>query len=254
MKIFFFFFFLLSSFIDAAKEAHVEHIIFLTPFTPLDPVSPPVSPSEDKPTVPMNDGYGSYRSQFMLIESHLHSQFDDSRITILRYPGVLFQHLFVFGKYIAQHNAFPLPHQHLEITVESCSMIDIARATACVAYSPTVRHSKNSYKITSPQLLTLEEVSQKVLQGLERETTINLMDMPTLQDILTQSIGNEDHAVFLLEMWGIQQQKLSGRRLEITRDLEVLTGQSGKTLNEYLKEDGVRDAFLDHSLPLSKVA
>lgn len=230
----------------------------MTPFTPLDPsLSPPASPaaSEDNNNGEMIvNGYGSYRSQFMLIESYLHSQFDNNQITILRYPGVLHQHLLVFGKYIAQHNAFPLSNQHTEITVESCDMIDIARATACVAHSPTLRHSKNAYKISSPQLLTFEEVSQRVLSGLDRENTVNLMDMRTLQQIISESVGNEDHADFLLEMWGLQQ-KLSGRRLEITRDLEALTGQSGKTLNEFFQEDGVRDAFLSHNnIILPKVA
>ncbi|GAA5810791.1 hypothetical protein MFLAVUS_004218 [Mucor flavus] len=234
-----------KAFIDAAKEANVEHVIFLTPFTPLD-----AAISNNEPTEKVK--YDSYRSQFMLIESYLHSQFNTNQITLLRYPGVLHQHLLVFGKYIAQHNAFPLPNQQMEITVESCNMIDIARATACVAHSPTLRHSKNSYKISSPQLLTFEEVSERVLSGLDRENTVNLMDVDTLQKIIGDSIGNDDHAVFLLEMWGMQQ-KLKGRRLEITRDLELLTGQSGKTLNEFLKEDGVRDAFLSHII-LPKVA
>ncbi|KAI8646438.1 hypothetical protein BD408DRAFT_410227 [Parasitella parasitica] len=231
-----------KAFIDAAKEAHVEHIIFLTPFTPLDAVSPPASPNSEQQATPAPVSYGSYRSQFMLIESYLHSQFDNNRITILRYPGVLHQHLLVFSKYIAQHNAFPLPDKHLEITVESCNMYDIARATACVAHSPTLRHSRNAYKISS-SLLTLEEMGQRVLSGLQRENTINRMDSATLQQIICDSIGNEDQAIFLMEMWGLQQ-KLSGRRLEITRDLEALTGQSGKSLNEYFEEDEVRDAFL----------
>ncbi|KAI8975975.1 hypothetical protein BDB01DRAFT_804848, partial [Pilobolus umbonatus] len=230
-----------KAFIDAAKAAHVEHIIFLSPFSPLDSIT---AIDETEST-----NYG-YRSQFMLIESYLYSQFDHNHITILRYPGVLHQHLIVFGKYIAQHNAFPLPNQHMEITLESCNMTDIARATACVAHSPTLRHSRNSYKISSPQLLTLEEVSQRVLNGLHRDNTaINFMDIATLQQILCESIGNEDHVAFLLEMWGLHQKSV-GRRLEITRDLEALTGQSGKTLKEYFEEEGVRDAFLS---PTSKV-
>lgn len=218
-------------FIDAAKEAQVEHVIFLTPFTPLDTKDDMLSSS-------------SYRAQFMLIEEYLHAEFDNNKITILRYPGVLHQHLLVFSKYVAKHNAFPLPDQHLEITVESCNMIDIARATACVAHSPTLRHSKNAYKISSG-LLTLEEVSQRVLSSLERENIINRIDQDTLQSIISDSIGNEDHAMFLMEMWGIQQ-KLTGTRLEITRDLEALTGQSGKSLNEYFQEDEVRNAFLSN--------
>ncbi|KAI8975233.1 hypothetical protein BDF20DRAFT_836654 [Mycotypha africana] len=241
------------SFIDAAKDAQVEHVIFLTPFTPLDPVKS-ITVNKQKHysddtthTLP----YNSYRTQFMLIESYLQSQFDHNRITILRYPGLLHQHLLVFSKYIAQHNAFPLPHQHLEITVESCNMIDIARATAFVAHSPTLRHSKNTYKISSG-LLTLEEMSHRVLIGglQKRNCTINTMDMIELQKILSESVGNEDHAMFLMEMWGLpvvhNYNSCGSRRLEMTRDLEALTGQSGKTLNEYFEEDGVRDAFLSH--------
>ncbi|KAI8376444.1 uncharacterized protein BYT42DRAFT_574627 [Radiomyces spectabilis] len=191
--------------------------------------------SHDDPT--------SYRHQFMLIESYLRSEFDNSQVTILRYPGIMHQHLLVFGKYIAEHNAFPLPTKLMEITVETSNMLDIARATACIAYSPTLRHSRNAYKITGPQLLTLQEVSARVLTGLKRDVAFNLMDMTALKQILCDSLGNEDHVVFLLEMWGLQQQKLTGRRFEITRDLEALTGQSGTTLNEFLDDDTVRDAF-----------
>ncbi|KAG0164442.1 hypothetical protein DFQ28_009116 [Apophysomyces sp. BC1034] len=220
-----------KAFIDAAKQANVEHIIFLTPFSPLDPVSGLLDPT-------------SYRSQFMRIESYLCSQFDGNQITVLRYPGLLHQHLLVFRKYIAEHNAFPLPDKHLEITVESSNMFDIARATAFIAHSPTARHGRNAYKITGPQLLTLQEVSQRVLTGLRRDIAINLIDdIDSLKQILCDCVGNEDHVVFMLEMWGLQQQKLSGRRFEVTRDLEALTGQSGKTLNEYFEEDGVREAF-----------
>lgn len=207
-------------------------------------MSPPTTPDETINSQKVDVLNSSYRTQFMLIEDYLHSEFDNNKITILRYPGVLHQHLLVFSKYIAKYNAFPLPDQHLEITVESCNMIDIARATACVAHSPTLRHSKNAYKISSG-LLTLEEVSQRVLSSLERENIINRIDQDTLKGIISESIGNEDHATFLMEMWGIQQ-KLTGRRLEITRDLEALTGQSGKSLNEYFQEDEVRNAFLSH--------
>ncbi|KAI8389293.1 hypothetical protein BD560DRAFT_485983 [Blakeslea trispora] len=228
-----------KAFIDAAKEACVEHVIFLTPFSPSDACFMKAQEQGDE-VMP----FDSYRSQFVLIESYLHAQLGNNQITILRYPGVLHQHLLVFGKYIAQHNAFPLPDQHLEITVESCNMIDIARAVACVAHSPTLRHSKNAYKISS-SLLTLEEVSQRVLQGLSRENAINRIDVSALQKVLSEAIGNEDHAIFLMEMWGLLQQQ--NRRLEITRDLEALTGQSGKTLNEYLLEAEVRDAFLSHT-------
>lgn len=216
----------------------MEHIIFLTPFSPLDPVSPPGSPVDEH-----REASKTYRSQYMLIESYLRSQFEAKRITLLRYPGILYQHLRVFRKYILEHNAFPLSSQHPESTVESSSMLDIANATACIAHSPTLRHSSNDYKLTGPQLLTLEEVSARVLTGLRRDDgEVNLVDIRSLEQILYESIGNSEHVAFLLEVWGLQQ-KLSGTRFEITRDLEALTGQSGKTLNEYFDDDTVQDIF-----------
>lgn len=188
----------------------------------------------------------------MLIETYLRSIFDTKRITILRYPGILYQHLKVFRKYIMENNAFPLSNQHLEFTVESSSMLDIAHATACIAHSPTLRHSSNVYKLTGPQLLTLEEVSARVLTGLRRDIAVNFMDIEALKNILTESVGNAEQVAFLLEVWGLQQ-KLGGSRFEITRDLEALTGQSGKTLNEYFEDDKVQE-FFQSSLPSPFVA
>ncbi|KAI8379169.1 uncharacterized protein BYT42DRAFT_545571 [Radiomyces spectabilis] len=231
-----------KKFIDAAKEANIQHIIFLTPFSPLDPVSPPVTPSAEISMLNLNEPQ-TFRSQFMLIESYLRSQFDSRCTTILRYPGILHQHLVVFRKYIMEHNAFPVPHRYLENTVETSNMLDIARAVACIAHSPVSRHGNQAYKVTGPQLLTLQELSTRVLIGLRRDVAVNTMDMPTLKQILCDSIGNEEHVVFLLEMWGLQQ-KLHGRRFEVTRDLEALTGQSGKTLNEFFEDDSVFASFM----------
>ncbi|KAI9323135.1 hypothetical protein BX666DRAFT_12714 [Dichotomocladium elegans] len=180
----------------------------------------------------------------MLIENYLRSRFAPNSITILRYPGILYQHLRVFRKYIVENNAFPLPDNHLEFSVESSSMLDIAHATACIAHSPTRRHSSSVYKLTGPQLLTLEEVGARVLNGLRRDDgAVNITDMEGLADILYESIGNEEHVAFLLEVWGLQQKSNVGRRFEITRDLEALTGQSGKTLNEFFEDDHVQDLF-----------
>lgn len=233
-----------KAFIDAAHEANVHHIIFLTPFSPLDPVTPPASPSttaDPSQCASLSDPT-TYRSQYMLIESYLRTRFDNT--TIVRYPGILYQHLRVFRKYISEHNAFPLPVEHLEFAVESSSLLDIAHAAACIAHSPTLRHSASVYKLTGPQLLTLEEVSARVMTGLRRDDgSVNHVDLDVLSQILYESIGNREHVAFLLEVWGLQQLQKIGRRFEITRDLEALTGQSGKTLNEFFEDDHVQDTF-----------
>ncbi|KAL9558331.1 hypothetical protein MBANPS3_000954 [Mucor bainieri] len=226
--------------IDAAKAANIQHVIFLTPFSKLDPLTPPSTPLRTVKHLST-----SYRSQFMLVQTYLHSVFSREMTTILCYPGILHQHLLVFKYYIQQHNAFPFPEKYLENSVESSNLDDIARATAYIAHSPTSRHGGKEYKLTGPQLLTLKEVCFSVLHGLGRNVQVDAMDVYRLRDILTKSIGSRNHADFLLEIWGLQkqQQLLGRRRFEITRDLEVLTGQSGKTLLEYIQDGTVSSHF-----------
>ncbi|KAI9029585.1 hypothetical protein CLU79DRAFT_734829 [Phycomyces nitens] len=228
-------------YIDCAMDANVNHIVFLSPFSPLDPVSPPTSPQQTE------DPTNLFRTQFVMIEAYLRSKFTQG-ITVLHYPGLLHQHLVVFGNYIRKHNAFPLPSTLLENTVESSNLLDIARATATVLYGPTARFSNIDYRITGPQLLTLQEVSARVLSGLKKDHTIDGMDVQNLTDVLRESVGNEEHVQFLMEMWGLQR-KLGGRRFEVTRDLEALTGQSGKTLNEFFEDQHVIDSFLAPTPP-----
>ncbi|CAO3691889.1 unnamed protein product [Umbelopsis ramanniana] len=237
------------AYIDAAKQAKVSHVIFLTPFSPLDPstspnVTPPLTPPshEGQKRSSLLSQATSYRSQFLMVESHLQLQFPASQITILRYPGILHQHLVFFAKHIITHNSFPLPGKQLQITVESCNMQDIARAVSFIAFSPTTRHSSNVYKLTGPQLLTLQELSERVSAGLGRDLPVDAMDMRRLRDVLSETMGSDDKAIFLLEMWGLQQ-RLEGRRFEVTRDLEQLTGQSGKTIGDYFKDDNVKHIF-----------
>ncbi|KAI8099015.1 uncharacterized protein BX664DRAFT_320180 [Halteromyces radiatus] len=228
-----------KTFIDAAKEANVNHIIFLSPFSPKDP-SPLLNDDvdDDNNNNNMCLHRPSFYYQFMCIESYLLQQLDQDRVTILRYPGILHQHLMVFRHYVAEHDAFPL--LDLDYTVESCNLTDIARATGYIAHSPTPRHAGDIYKITGPQLLTLHEVSQRMFSGLQRNHAVNRMDLTTLRQILYDSVRNDDHVGFLLEMWGLQQKK---RRFEITRDLELLTGKSGILLKEFFEDDQVRDSF-----------
>lgn len=227
--------------IDAAKAADIQHIIFLTPFSKLDPPTPPCTP----PLTTERQHSASYRSQFILVQTYLQSVFSSNMTTTLCYPGILHQHLLVFKDYIQQHNAFPLPNKYLENSVESSNLDDIARAAAYIAYSPTSRHGGKEYKLTGPQLLTLKEVCSNVLHGLGRNIQVDTMDVYRLRDVLAESIGNQDHADYLLEIWGLQkqQQLLGRRRFEITRDLEALTGESGKTLLDYIQDDNVSSNF-----------
>ncbi|ORX44957.1 NAD(P)-binding protein [Hesseltinella vesiculosa] len=228
-------------FVDAAKKAHVDHIIFLSPFSPAEEPLPWMAKKTN--SLDENNKQCLYRPsfhyQFKCTEQYLLQELDSkTQVTILRYPGILHQHLMVFRDYVAEHNAFPL--LDLDYTVESCNIADIARATAYIAHAPRRRHAGNVYKITGPQLLTLHEVSERMFSGLQRDHAVNRMDLSDLRQILYDNLGNDDHVGFLLEMWGLQQRR---RRFEITRDLEALTGESGKLLNEYFDDDQIRDFF-----------
>ncbi|CAO3598756.1 unnamed protein product [Absidia cylindrospora] len=238
-----------KTFIDAAKKANVDHIVFLTPFSTADPFpfigSNSNIPSDDPvPSILSNNNNNNsdtcnFKNQFMAIETYLLQQLNKDRVTILRYPGILHQHLMVLRHYVAEHKAFPL--LDLDSTVESCNLEDIARAVGYIAHSPTARHAGDIYKITGPQLLTLHEVSQRMFSGLQRDHAVNRMDLSTLRKILYDSVRNDDHVCFLLEMWGLQQKNKN--YVEITRDLELLTGKSGILLNEFFDDDQVRDSF-----------
>ncbi|KAL0581359.1 hypothetical protein ABG067_008461, partial [Albugo candida] len=141
-----------------------------------------------------------------MVQSYLQTVFEEKKITLICYPGILHQHLIVFKNYIKQNNAFPLPDKYLESSIESSNLEDIARAAAYISYSPTSRHGGKQYKLTGPQLLTLKEVSTNVLSGLGHDVCVNTMDDQNLKEILAQSVNSKDQADFLMEIWGLQQQ------------------------------------------------
>ncbi|RUS34507.1 hypothetical protein BC938DRAFT_480040 [Jimgerdemannia flammicorona] len=236
------------AYIDAAKQAGVEHVIFLSPFSPCDPTTPPGTPTLDarrRPSFPLSPN--TFRMQFSIIESHLQLIFSAEQITTIRYPGIVHQHLLkFFANYIATHSALPLPN-HPHMTIESSDLGDIVRATCFVAFSPTSRHGGKEYKVTGPQLMTLEELGHRVSAGLRRDIRVDMVEMPSLREILLEVVPNEESVAYTLEMWGLQW-RLNGRRFEVTRDLEALTGQSGKTLVEYFEDN--RNAF---SVPIQSV-
>src|SRR6266542_1615601 len=146
-------------YINAAKQADIKHVVFLTPFSKLDtPYSPPLTPIDDDDKEHTNV-MRSYREQFEAIESILRESFSPSEITILRYPGVLNQHLLYFAKYIMEKSKMPLiDNSHM--TFECCDMSDVVRAS-CHILVGLQRHGGKEYKITWPNLLTSDEIAIK---------------------------------------------------------------------------------------------
>lgn len=232
--------FVARSYIDAARAAGIEHVILLTPFSPWDPSTPPVTPTDkSSPTDSLLDEHiVSYRSQFQSIEAHLKTQFRAEQITIIRYPGILQQHLRFFSTYITTHNGLPFPNNP-SMTIESCNMNDIVRACSYIAYSPTSRHGGKTFKITGPHLLTLQELMERLANNFNHPIRIDMMSIHDMRNVLVASLPNSDAVAYILEMWGLQE-RLAGfeagtQKWEITRDLEALTGEGGVSLEDYLQ-------------------
>ncbi|CAG8513953.1 8715_t:CDS:2 [Cetraspora pellucida] len=229
-----------EGYINAAKDANIEHIIFPTPFAKIDsPYSPPLSPTEDSEhySIPIR----SYRDQFDIIESTLRNSFDASQITIIRYPSVISQHLLHFSRYICEKSQIPMI-DNPNVIFECCDISDIVRALCYVLYCPVQRHGGKEYKITGPNLLTTHEIAVKASLGLGREIKVELMPIRQLQRMLMDITSDREIAAYLLELWGLQGYVGASRRVQVTRDLEIITGGTGKSLREFFENN--REDFI----------
>ncbi|CAJ0758349.1 13828_t:CDS:2, partial [Entrophospora sp. SA101] len=197
-----------KGYINAAKEANVEHIVFPTP------------------------------SQFESIESLLKETFQPSQITILRYPGVLHQHLLYFAKYIIEQSTIPLI-DNPQMTFECCDINDVARSCCHILYCPPQRHGGKEYKITGPNLLTIDEIGSKASLGLGCDIKIKLMPVNQLRQVLMDLTADDKLAAYLLELWGLQGYLGISRKLQVTRDLELITGGSGSNLREFFENNKI---------------
>ncbi|RHZ72476.1 hypothetical protein Glove_242g128 [Diversispora epigaea] len=242
-------------YINAAKEANVEHIIFPTPFTKLDtPFTPPLTPTDEKDetesSINNNNNNNSYRDQFELVESMLKETFPSSQITILRYPGVLNQHLLLFSRHIIEHSKIPLI-DNPSMIFECCDISDVVRAICNILYCPVQRHGGKIYKITGPNLLTTDEIAVKASLGLGRTITPDFLPNNQLYEILSEVIPGKEEVAYLLELWGLQGKNYingsynsgGARRVQVTRDLEMITGGPGKSLRDFFVNN--RATFCD---------
>ncbi|KAF0487319.1 NADP-binding protein [Gigaspora margarita] len=230
-----------EGYINAAKDANVEHIIFPTPFAKIDaPYSPPLTPTDDSEDCAIPNR--SYRDQFEIIESTLRNSFDASQITIIRYPGVISQHLLRFSRYICEKSQIPMI-DNPNMIFECCDVSDIVRALCYILYCPVQRHGGKEYKITGPNLLTIHDIAVKASLGLGREIKVELMSIRQLQRMLMDITSNREIATYLLELWGLQGYIGASRKVQVTRDLEIITGGTGKSLREFFENN--REDFLE---------
>jgi hypothetical protein len=214
--------------------------VFPTPFSKLDtPYSPPLTPIDDDNEERTNVSR-SYREQFEAIETMLRESFSQSEITILRYPGVLNQHLLYFASYITEKSKMPLIDNSY-ITFECCDISDVVRASCHILVSPVQRHGGKEYKITGPNLLTTDEIAIKASLGLKREIKVEFMPIKQLKNVLMETTPDKEEVAYLLELWGLQGYLGNARKVQVTRDLEIITGKTGKSLREFFESS--YDAF-----------
>ncbi|CAG8470939.1 10349_t:CDS:2 [Acaulospora colombiana] len=231
-----------KGYINAAKEAGVEHIVFPTPFAKLNiPCSPPLTPTEETDEKKDIEPVSPYRDQFETIESLLKENFRPSQVTILRYPGVLNQHFLYLARYITEKSKIPLidnPH----VIFECCDISDVVRAICHILYSPVQRHGGKEYKITGPNLFTNNEISAKASLALGREIGVDLLPIKELRQTLINATHDKEEVAYLLDLWGLQGQIGAARKVQVTRDLEMITGGTGKSLREFFENN--RSAFI----------
>lgn len=225
-----------KGYINAAKQANIEHVVFPTPFSKLDtPYSPPLTPTgddDDEDNEEQVKTTQSYRNQFETIESLLRESFPPSQITILRYPGVLNQHLLYFARYIIEKSKLPLiDNSHM--TFECCDWSDVVRALCHILFCPVQKHGGKEYKITGPNLFTTDEIAIKASLGLKREISVEFVSLKELRKILLETTPHKEGVAYLLELWGLQGYFGTSRKVQVTRDLEIITGSSGKSLREF---------------------
>lgn len=88
--------------------------------------------------------------------------------------------------------------------MESSNLDDMAEAAAYISHLAISRDDGKPYKLTGPQLLTLEEIGLSVLNGLGRDVCINTIGDNNLRNILAQSVDSKDQVNFLMEILGIK--------------------------------------------------
>lgn len=231
-------------YIRAAKQANIEHIVFPTPFSKLDiPYSPPLTPVDESDDERSNitRSLSPYRDQFETIESIIRESFSKSQITILRYPGVLNQHLLFFARHIMEKSKIPLI-ENPDMIFECCDMSDVVRASCHILFCPVQRHGNKEYKITGPNLLTNDEISIKASLGLGREISSEFMNIQQIRKVLMEVTPDKEEVAYLLELWGLQGCLGAARKVQVTRDLEIITGSTGKSLREFFENS--RHAFI----------
>ncbi|CAJ0840393.1 9294_t:CDS:2 [Entrophospora sp. SA101] len=164
--------------------------------------------------------------------------FQPSQITILRYPGVLHQHLLYFAKYIIEQSTIPLI-DNPQMTFECCDINDVARSCCHILYCPPQRHGGKEYKITGPNLLTIDEIGSKASLGLGCDIKIKLMPVNQLKQVLMDLTADNKLTAYLLELWGLQGYLGISHKLQVTRDLELITGGGGSNLREFFENNKI---------------
>ncbi|CAJ0834241.1 7399_t:CDS:1 [Entrophospora sp. SA101] len=125
------------------------------------------------------------------------------------------------------------------MTFECCDINDVARSCCHILYCPPQRHGGKEYKITGPNLLTIDEIGSKASLGLGCDIKIKLMPVNQLRQVLMDLTADNKLTAYLLELWGLQGYLGISHKLQVTRDLELITGGGGSNLREFFENNKI---------------
>jgi hypothetical protein len=61
------------------------------------------------------------------------------------------------------------------------------------------------------------------------------MPIKLLKKVLMETTPDKEEVAYLLELWGLQGYLGAARKVQLTRDLEIITGSTGKSLREFFE-------------------
>ncbi|MDJ1504344.1 SDR family oxidoreductase [Xanthocytophaga agilis] len=196
------------NFVDSAMRAGVRHIVKLSQFAA--DVNSPV--------------------RFLRYHAAVEQRIKESGIdyTFLR-PNLFMQGLFGFRESIAKQNKF-----FASVGESKISLVDIRDIAAVAAKALTnPRHESKIYNLTGPQALSHQEIAEYLSHELKRSILFINVSPEDMRNALLSVGFPEWQADGLIEDYAHYAR---GEASAISSDIEVITGKSARSFDNFVKE------------------
>jgi uncharacterized protein YbjT (DUF2867 family) len=203
-----------KSFIDAAKEAKVKHIVRPTGFRCSD----------------LTRGFGASLPGKWHAESEEYIKSHGFIYTFLR-PTWFYQNFqWINGEEIRHKGKISMPFGDAHLNL--IDIRDIAEVAALALTEPG--HENKIYELTGPQTFTMPEIAEIISMHTSR--TVRYVDIPyeeSRQWVEGWGVPKE-YSEGIASVW---EQGRLGKTAEITDDLEKVVGHKGITFEQYVKDN-----------------